>query len=111
MALPKPLGIDEKSGQLIECVNPAHLYFGSIHYIQPDCVGKRQLSGEIGTIGTVQIDAVSIVKYWAPDNDPLRFESDESWQASEALLKPVIMPKSVCTHPKNRVIEGDGHTL
>jgi hypothetical protein len=74
------VGIDEKSGQLIECANPEHWKLGSIHYIQPECVGKSL--------------SVNIVRqYEVPSNPALLAidlaiaDSDESWQASEALLR------------------------
>lgn len=72
------MGIDEKSGQLIECINPEHLYLGSIHYKQATCIGKG---------------FNILTKYEIPASPELMVidlamsDSDESWQASEALLK------------------------
>lgn len=86
-----------KSGQLIECINPEHLYLGSIHYKQAECMStlieqfcsavevamkQRKMLGE--TYGEIAAQ-----KAWenVALSYPVSLDSDESWQASEALLK------------------------
>jgi hypothetical protein len=79
------VGIEEKSGQLIECVNPEHWKLGSIHYIQSDCVAKleRPVSPLCDPIWVEAVDSLRLGYIRAR----FRADSDESWQASEALLK------------------------
>jgi hypothetical protein len=72
---------NEKSGQLIECVNPEHWKLGSIHYKQDSCVAAWEY---VVTKFAEQIGQALAINL---DREITRADSDESWQASEALLK------------------------